>query len=230
MNEYLAKPGQQWGDPHFTDIFPASDLHLYLDTPLSPRGIAQAEKLSSAVFDKYNGERIHLSDMVQLVVVSPLKRALQTAQLGILPHLNTTNTPFVALPLASERLYLVSDMGSPIPNISPQFPFVDFHTGFEGFPSKDEWWYTHKGERYEEWRPCNQGQRYFCRGEPMDHFSRRMEALYDWLHHREESVIALVCHYGVIEHLTGGEEFENCEIAAFPLRKLSRSGVQYVNN
>jgi len=130
MNEYLSQPGKRWGDSNFTDVFHESELHLYRDTPLSPKGIQQANKLSSLSRDKYTGEPIHVSQQVQLVVTSPLTRALQTTQLGIVPHLIMSSkpikTPIVALPLAAERLYLISDMGSPISKLVSQFPFVDF--------------------------------------------------------------------------------------------------------
>ena len=227
MNEYLAVPGNRWGDSNFTDIFEESVMHLYRDTPLSTKGMRQAKNLASAApRDKYTGERIDLSNIVDLVVVSPLTRALQTTELGIFPHFAASNTPFVALQLATERLYLISDVGSPISKISSKFPFVDFKTEFKHVPTTDEWWYTHKDEFYDEWRPCGQGQRYSCRGEPDDHFNKRMAALYDWLESREETVIALICHYGVIEYLTGGEEFGNCEIASFKFSQLTRDGIK----
>ena len=36
-------------------------------------------------------------------------------------------------------------------------------------------------------------------------------SLYDWLAQRPESTIALICHWGVLEWLTG-YDFDNCEM------------------
>jgi len=38
-----------------------------------------------------------------------------------------------------------------------------------------------------------------------------MKQLYEWIEEREESTICIVCHWGVLEWLTG-ERFENCEV------------------
>lgn len=44
--------------------------------------------------------------------------------------------------------------------------------------------------------------------EPLETFKWRMHALADWLDEREESCIAAVAHWGVINALTGALEYE----------------------
>jgi broad specificity phosphatase PhoE len=233
MNEYLERPGSRWGDPNFTDIFEAHELDLYKDSMLSEKGIEQAKDLYQ-FFHSEEGKLL-LQD-VELVAVSPLKRTIQTLEIGVVPHLRMSQTKpkIMAQPLATERLYLVSDLGSSIDSLRKLFPFVDFSSEFEHFG--DEWWFTVKDERiehddekhafrsihvddYEEWRPSEENQKYSCHGEPDNVFCDRMNALYEWIKDREEKVIMLVCHWGVLGYLTG-KDFKNCEVQTTTLREI----------
>ena len=62
MNEYLSRPGSRWGDPGFTDVFSAEGGQrggetdrFYRDSPLSPRGVRQAGRLSSRLGSRLSG-------------------------------------------------------------------------------------------------------------------------------------------------------------------------------
>lgn len=172
MNVALsAKP---WGSINFSDpgIF---------DAPLTQLGIDQASNTPPPSVD--------------LVVSSPLTRALQTTQ-GVFG----TNQKVLALPLASERVYLSSDVGTPTPILRERWPNVSF----DRMP--EEWWY--RGDKNLEWRPPGE---YLCPGEPKKEFMERMAALKKWLLGREEDSIALVCHWGVCYSLTG-LDFDNCQV------------------
>jgi hypothetical protein len=46
-----------------------------------------------------------------------------------------------------------------------------------------------------------------------------MKALYKWIEGREEKVIMLVCHWGVLGHLTG-RDFKNCEVHTTTLQEI----------
>jgi hypothetical protein len=129
MNEYLGR-NLSFGAPGFTDVFENDKERQskYQDTPLSPNGIQLVKEQfihrgRPAFLDNQQDcnkdptppdqkEQQQQSTMVDLVVVSPLRRALQTFDLGLRPHLEHHNVPVVALPYAAERLYLISDVGT----------------------------------------------------------------------------------------------------------------------
>ena len=113
-----------------------------------------------------------------------------------------------------EGVYLISDLGSTRGELKKAFPIVDFDSEFKD--DVDNWWFTSgKDDDTEvttpEWRPHDEGQTYACPGEPEEDFNKRMEKLYDWLSSRKEDTVALVCHWGVLDWLTG-RDFENCEM------------------
>jgi hypothetical protein len=89
-NEMMDQPGNQWGDPYFRD-----DANL-IDSPLSPRGIEQAVALGQSCSQED-------LDRIQLVIVSPLTRALQTMQLAVLPRL-PSHVPIIVHPWSAERV------------------------------------------------------------------------------------------------------------------------------
>ena len=252
MNEYLSQKGCEWGDPDFTDIFSMEETRddYYLDTPLSQHGRNQAKKL----YKQCASQQEVLDDIndLDLIVVSPLTRALQTFEIGLYPIITQNQSQkrryqkedpiIIALPLAAERLYLVSDIGKPTSLLKQSYPYIDFETGFD-VNSHDEWWFTpdekiddryyykmpleEKDEGdvvdyprqtsiykiYEEWRPNNERQKYAidC-GEPQDVFDLRMKKLLNWIENREEQCIAIICHWGVLQWLTDGDDFDNCEL------------------
>ena len=255
MNEYIGANGINFGGPSFTDIFSTEDQESYYrDSPLSATGQEQARELHDDIESLFiraskDGDetRQHLRQCLQdldLVVVSPLTRAIQTAQLALLPHITsgtlaqqrrTDLVPFVALPLTAERLYLVSDIGTPRSVLKRDYDtFVDFDTGFpDTLPWDQPWWWSpsqsddNSQTEYVEWRPTGQGQQYLCPGEPYDAFEQRMAKLCEWLNNREEDTIALVGHFGVFEWLlqdtkADAVKFGNCEIRVVPFEPMLR--------
>lgn len=250
MNEYLGR-GVAFGEPGFTDIFDtATEQRYYRDTPLSPLGQRQVQALAAS-------SPSFLNDC-ELIVTSPLTRALQTLHHGLWPVLSSSRQQqqqqqqhqswsrrksipsIVATPLAAERLYLISDVGRPVHELSWEFPYVDFVTCFEKHhgdetPTKKEddddgrhtWWYTPPPsleDEVQEWRPTGQGQRYACQGEPIEAFDARMHRLSTFLWERPEQHIAVVCHWGVAQWMLGGGEnahLDNCEWRriSLPLRR-----------
>lgn len=275
MNEYIGGRGISFGEPGFTDIFQEpTDREKYHDSPLSDVGIHQAKSLDfklQELKDKNPGAlealglvrppnanstsaNANFLNRLDLVVTSPLTRALQTFEFALYDHIveitdKTRDVPILAMAAASERLYLVSDMGKPKSELALRYPFVDFDTSFmyshengiqvlfdaesRGACDEknciDEWHFIPSKEtadNYVEWRPHGQGQSYACLGEPADHFDRRMSDLYYWLESREENCIAIVCHAGVIDWMTSGEEFANCELRVYAFDKLRPRALQ----
>lgn len=225
MNEYLSKDGTRWGDPHFTDVF--DDDSLYRDSPLSPRGVRQARYLSEGLgrmIADGDGRGGSVIGDIQLIACSPLTRALQTMDIALSPHVPSgQRVPMIALPQASERVYLISDLGADTAVLKTQYPAVDFDSEIPDSKSS-EWWYAPSSDDdVVEWRPHGQGQEYACPGEPTVAFNERMESLYDWLEAREEDCIALICHWGVIDYMTG-QDFDNCEMRVIDFSTIRRTG------
>jgi broad specificity phosphatase PhoE len=247
MNEYLGR-SLSFGAPGFSDVFennPKERITKYQDTPLSPNGI----KLVQQQLARRRPEFLNDDETpVDLVVVSPLRRALQTYDLGLRPHLEKNNVsssssvpppppPVVALPYAAERLYLISDVGSPVHVLEKEYPYVDFSEIIVNH-GDEAWWWTpaavasrakqNNGVRspsssssssYMEWRPTGRGQKYACPGEPYDDFSQRMDQLHQWLNKRKEQKIVVVCHHGVIDHMLD-MDFDNCQWRQVPFSQL----------
>jgi broad specificity phosphatase PhoE len=243
MNEFI--DGINYGGPGFTDIFPNTSEYnsKYPDSPLSQTGQDQAKTLNSLLQRLKNGEKdaqksLSLSDQdasflnhLELVLVSPLSRALQTLEMGLYQHIQQKNVPIVAVPLATERVYLVSDIGKTRSEMKERYSYIDFDTAF---PEKNDvpWWFTPSDElavNYVEWRPNGEGQKYACLGEPQDYFDRRMNKFYRFLENREESTIAVVCHAGVIDWFVR-EIFENCELRVIPFEELNPRALIQIEN
>ena len=246
-NEWMSRPGNEWGDATFTD-----DPSL-VDAVLSQKGLAQVQNLASRLAapapndessnnnDRSQGaisdvERL-LTQQVELVVVSPLTRCLQTWELGcskaFVQAKSQARMPLVlAHPLATERVYTSSDTGRSIPQLENDFPDVDFSECHK-FANQQgsEWWYTAESdddddddvgaetgakgpekELSDEWRPHGEGQYYAVPGEPFDAFDERMKRLQSWLLKRPEKCILVVCHWGVLRYLTSGQSVENCGV------------------
>ncbi|EFJ41539.1 hypothetical protein VOLCADRAFT_119663 [Volvox carteri f. nagariensis] len=134
-----------------------------------------------------------------LLVVSPLTRALQTAQLAFLPHYQG---PVLVEPLARERVWHASDVGSSREHLARTFPDSRFQ--FDALP--DVWWHC-----VDPSNPRKVGL------EPEDIFKARVQELRLWLAARPEQCIAVVAHWGLLHELTGGFDFENCQIRSFVL-------------
>jgi broad specificity phosphatase PhoE len=224
MNEYLGK-GVSFGAPGFSDVFdPKIERLYYRDSPLSELGQAQARALG--------GTKPRFLRECELIVTSPLTRALQTLDGGLWTPMKQMGLdrkiPILALPHAAERLYLISDVGRPVRELSKRFDYVDFGPGFVDH-SPLCWWYhptTSQGNLHgEEWRPNGQGQKYACPGEPEAAFDARMEKLYEWILDRPERKIVVVCHWGVIKWMLG-TDFGNCqwrEVAITDLKPAQRT-------
>ena len=219
MNEYLSQEGCRWGDAGFTDRFEEPErTEMYQDSRLSQLGMWQAGELRGRLRDD------PIVHEIDLVVCSPLTRALKTMDLALYPFLGIgrgRSPPILALPEASERVYLISDIGRTSAVLKHEFPYVDFDmchpTAVNGAGDEQAWWWQQPSSSqssYVEWRPSDAGQSYACPGEPQFDFERRMRRLYSFLHSRKERTIALVCHWGVVDWLIG-EDFDNCEVSTY---------------
>ncbi|XP_024532652.1 phosphoglycerate mutase-like protein [Selaginella moellendorffii] len=179
------------------DIASYNDYAL-LDASLTPNGWNQVARLRKHVVDT------GLGNGIELVVVSPLTRTLQTAVgvfgggefvdgeiapplmvngVGKSPHPAVSSArcpPFLALELCREHTGVhPCDKRNPISRYKLEFPGVDFS---EIETDEDEWWNADIREPDEDL--CQRGLEFL-----------------KWLLRRDEKEIAVVSHSGFLTHM-----------------------------
>ena len=110
----------------------------------------------------------------ELVVVSPLHRAVQTALISFADHYHD-GVPFLAHEGCREQLGLLTcNKALPISQTMADFPQIDF--GLVTAGEEDSLWKPHRRE------------------EPVDEANRAYEFLTEFLMKRQENELAVVCH------------------------------------
>ncbi|KAG7373726.1 histidine phosphatase superfamily protein [Nitzschia inconspicua] len=223
-NEWMQQPGNQWGDATFCDDPTLVDAKLSETGRLTSQTVLQRQLNDNPLLHE-------TLQQVELILVSPLTRCLETFQYGVEPLLLNNNNnnnhndhdddrsssstiTTLALPLICERVYTISDTGRSVAVLKQEFPHINFD---ECCPS-EPWWYTGQQQSpsdettlttttntnpdsYKEWRPFGQGQRYAVPGEPLQVFEERLQRFDEWLAKRPETTILIVAHWGVLRHL-----------------------------
>ena len=182
MNDYLRE--NHWADPDFVDP-------MMIDTRLTSVGETQALALREVARG--------LDPVPELIVASPLRRALRTAELAFGEAGEDEvlgDVPRVVCALARERLFHGSDIGRLVSELSGDHADWDMSELGDG-----AWWYAPEGRD-----PFTTAEL-----EPAETFEARMEEFVAWLEDRPEKSIAVVSHWGVCYSLTG-DEFQNCEL------------------
>lgn len=182
MNDYLRE--NHWADPDFVDP-------MMIDTRLTSVGETQALELREVARG--------LDPVPELIVSSPLRRALRTAELAFGEAGEDEvlgDVPRVVCALARERLFHGSDIGRLVSELSGEHADWDMSELGDG-----AWWYAPEGRD-----PFTTAEL-----EPAETFEARMEEFVAWLEDRPEKSIAVVSHWGVCYSLTG-DEFQNCEL------------------
>ena len=160
----------------------ASTSLKYWDAALTPDGETQCAALASRLQEQVGP--------MELVAVSPMTRALQTATLAF-PNASAW-PPFLATSLARERVWLhACDGRRPRSELQHDFPHVDFG---EVASEVDEMFELKENEPSDR----NSTQ---C--------SERATRLLQWLHTRPEQAIAVVSHWVFLLHLF--QPFEHAE-------------------
>ena len=124
---------------------------------------------------------------VNLLVVSPLSRAIQTATIafGEKPPMRT-----VLSPLHSERVSADCDLGRPKSQLAADFPWIKAWEGFD--------------ELEDDWSPTFESDANWVR--------TRVPAFFAWLRQQPEQTIAVVGHGAYFNSLLG-KHLRNCEVA-----------------
>ncbi len=176
---HLIRHGQSTWNAHYAAT---GEDPLHFDSRLTDLGHAQVE----ARRDDLKGERY------DLIVTSPLTRAIQTTLGVFASHLD--RTPVVVEALHRERLESSCDIGRPASVLAGEFTKLAFDH------LEEEWWPNgctpdHRGIRFE----------------PGDRFETRVTAFRRWLASRPEQRIAVVGHGTFFQHLSG-KYMSNCEL------------------
>lgn len=160
---------------------------LHYDAPLSELGLKQLQ-----------GVRERLQGMeIELVITTPLTRALQTAAGLFADHPRAP--PILVEPLHRERVENSCDVGRSPALLAREFPSF----ALDHLP--DVWWHSHDS-------PDERG---VC-VEPVELVHSRAEAFKRFLLQRPERLIAVVGH-GTFFRILIGRPLANCEIAEFTL-------------
>ena len=152
------------------------ETETYWDARLTPAGEEQSAGLAKQV------QQLQASGVsIDLVAVSPLTRAIQTASIGFA----SPRPPFVSTSLCRERVWTHQcDRRRSRAILEGEFPWVDFS---QIQPGEDEMWDAQK-----ENMPHPQNST-ACRA--------RGVRFLDWLWARPESSIAVVSHWMFLQHL-----------------------------
>ena len=168
------------GQSTFNELFDATGIDpLHYDARLTSKGRNQV------VATKEAAQRLG----VDLVIVSPLTRAIETC-LGLF---DPEQTRIIVSSLHRERLEHSCDIGRHPNALSVEFPMLDFS-------NLDECWW-HNGTK--DIRSVSV--------EPDDVVSSRIAEFSTWLERRPEQRVAVVGH-GTFFHRLTGRHFDNCEI------------------
>ena len=157
------------------------------DAGLTALGRAQAEALTTDM---------RARPEIELIVVSPLTRAIQTMLIGFANHAGAR----LVHDLHREHLQNFCDVGRSPALLAKEYPQLAFHH------LDNPWWYT-----------SLDGDAVYA-PEPDDMFQARVTGFESWLKARPEAELAVVGHGTFLRHLTG-EVFGNGERKEIDLKR-----------
>ncbi|KAL2064959.1 hypothetical protein VTL71DRAFT_4099 [Oculimacula yallundae] len=157
------------------------------DPPLTELGFGQqCDELA-----KHLQTELPLAQEIELIVVSPMRRTLQTAQQG-LGWLMKKGVPVILRAEFQENSAKPCDTGSPIPEMENEWPQFDWSTVDPQYPSNDGM--------------------YECTREGL---TTRGKAARTFLRNRPQKVIAVVSHAGFLRTSLCSRRFENADYRIF---------------
>lgn len=171
------------------------------DAPLTEIGMEQAKAVAVAPWDH---------PAIELVVASPLTRALQTTLLAF-GHL-LGQVPFLAHSDVQEIGVSKADTGKPKSVISREFNYINFDCVTDEHYYKKIPPYTKTDTKPRVYTIVEEGR---------IALQTRLARFTDWLQQRPENVIVVVCHHGVLCNLLGVELY-NAEIVETSLTSDGR--------
>lgn len=170
---------------------------MIFDPQLSKKGENQAARLRQEL------HRSGIHAEIDLIVTSPLSRAIQTCVKGFALDSDTplTNCPVVACALHRERLDTSGDVGVPLEQLRESAPSC---IDFEDDSLDGDWWEGGGGR----WDAVSQE----VHKENWCHAHARVLAFRSWLLQRPEPCIAVVGHSAFFKVFMGAShKLRNCE-------------------
>ncbi|EQC34496.1 hypothetical protein SDRG_07824 [Saprolegnia diclina VS20] len=180
---------------------------MIIDAPLSPKGELQVQQLHNEILQK------KLHESIQLVITSPLTRAIQTALGGF----EGSSIPFQVHASCREMLDTACDIGRQPSELAEAFmgKCVDFTS------LRDYWWLPTPPATPMP-TPTTPKDVAPLR-ETSTEVNRRILELLRHLNELPEMHIAVVCHSSFIKRATkASRKLANCEMHAISLRELQR--------
>ncbi|KAK4148677.1 phosphoglycerate mutase-like protein 1 [Chaetomidium leptoderma] len=186
---------------HAQALHNIQSYHALPDPDLSDLGRQQAAELREHL-------KVHLpaDRKVQLIVVSPMRRAIQTCLIA-LDWLIDSGVPVVPDARWQELYPKPCDTGTPAPQLAAEFPLIDFSGLDPVYPDKTS--------------PA--GAQYAYAKEAI--LARGQSALGD-LYKRSEDVIVVVSHSGFMRTAVAGRWFANADYRVFDFVDRQREGVE----
>ena len=184
---------------------------MIYDPKLSKAGSTQVNKLKM----KVENEDGIPTKKIELVITSPLTRAIDTCLGSFFPNDTTEKRLFgdkpLVCPLTREKLHKSGDIGISCSSLKEKYGNnrLDFSV-LEQHQHPEQWWYD------EEELP-NGGPLALVQ-ESAHKTKKRCKMFLEWLSKREETYIVVVCHSYFIKHLTNmSRKLNNCEIKKYDL-------------
>ncbi|GME62796.1 Histidine phosphatase superfamily clade-1 [Neofusicoccum parvum] len=151
-------------------------------------------------------KQLPLADRAELIVVSPMRRTLQTALLG-LDWLVKRGVPVRLDAGWQENSSKPCDTGSPVSVLQPEFPTLDFSVVDPTYPEKEA--------------PASNPYAFTRQA-----VVRRGQTCLEWLHGRPEKIIVVVSHSGFLRCAVSQRRYANADYRIFDF--ADKVGTDYV--
>ncbi|KAB2571557.1 Histidine phosphatase superfamily clade-1 [Lasiodiplodia theobromae] len=175
------------------------------DPVLSQLGLQQCTELRDHLRQgKERPQVSELAERAELIVVSPMRRTLQTALLG-LDWLVEKGVPLRPDAGWQENSDKPCDTGSPVSVLQKEFPSVDFQTVDPIYPEKVE--------------PATNPYAFSRRA-----VVARGQTCLEWLHKRPEKVIVVVSHSGFLRCSVSQRRYANADYRVFDFEERKGDG------
>ncbi|KAF2257847.1 phosphoglycerate mutase-like protein [Lojkania enalia] len=191
-------------------------VHI-MDATLTENGKTQCRQLQ---------ESFAYHDTIDLVLSSPLRRAIQTTVLSFGPALSRQDVPYLVIPKAQEVSGLTCDIGHSKQELNEKLPelfageTLQFDLSKINFDAVEEGWNSKAC--------CDFGSGYWAPYKSK--VTQRAADLRSWLFQRAEAHILLVTHGAFLHYLTEdwtgddpvrGTAYLNCEVRLFEFTPTS---------